>query len=383
MQQGTSVTLTDEQILGLDPENGAGGTVAARDAQPGESLADFLDDRTAASGEGKPLATAQRVSGGAKPQTAVDASNAPVAERSQHGPSEDPAWLKTLEAQPEAAAEARRWRAAANDVAELDAAYFSPDAGARSGLAARLYDSDPAAFRDMLSASARMLAERDPQALDEIARRLGSPEPGTQSLAAKSLAQAARTGELSDPAKQGNSAQLHAANSTTDIATAFPAESYRAFESAANGEIEQRVHENIDRLLSSTLPEGIAEGARRRIGQDIFQELHASLSGDRELSRQVGEMLRDWRFDHGARQQVVALLAGRARAVLPEVTRRVVAEWTSSVLASDRAKNARIDVAMARQDITGGRLPEPVPASALLRRDIDYRRTSDEQILDM
>src|ERR1700674_5263053 len=84
MQQGSSVTLTDEQILGLDPENGAGGTVAARDARPGESLADFLDDRTAASGEGRPLATAQRVSGGAKPQIEADASNARVAERPQH-----------------------------------------------------------------------------------------------------------------------------------------------------------------------------------------------------------------------------------------------------------------------------------------------------------
>ena len=93
--------------------------------------------------------------------------------------------------------------------------------------------------------------------------------------------------------------------------------------------------------------------------------------------------MRDWRFDAAAQQQVVSLISGRARAVLPEVARRVVAEWTSSVLASDRREAARIDAAASRRDITGGRLPEPVPASALRPRDIDYRRMSDEQILEM
>ena len=94
-------------------------------------------------------------------------------------------------------------------------------------------------------------------------------------------------------------------------------------------------------------------------------------------------MLRDWRFDATARQQVASLLAGRARAVLPEVARRVVAEWTSSVLASDRAKSARIDAAASRRDITGGRVPETVPASALRARNVDYGRMSDEQILEL
>jgi hypothetical protein len=97
----------------------------------------------------------------------------------------------------------------------------------------------------------------------------------------------------------------------------------------------------------------------------------------------VGEILRGWHFDGATRQQVVSLISGRARAVMPEVARRVVGEWTSSVLASDRARAARVDAAASRRDITGGRLPEAVPASALRPRDIDYRRLTDEQILDM
>ena len=289
-------------------------------------------------------------------------------------PQDEPAWLKQLEAQPAAAAEARQWREAAQNVAALDAAYFSGDPGARSGLATRLYASDPAAFREMLAEGARMLASRDPQALAELARQLGVGE-GPAPTAPRSLAQAARSPELA-----ATQSQISAENNGN---AAFPAEAYRAFESATNDDVARTTREAIDRTLRSALPEGIGEGARRRIGDDIFHELHATLSGDRELSRHVGEILRGWHFDGTTRQQVVSLISSRARAAMPEVARRVVGEWTSSVLASDRARAARVDAATSRHDISGGRVPETIPASGLLPRKIDYSRMSDEQILDL
>lgn len=359
MSGSSAAVLTDEQILGIEPAEAhasAGLQVQTNGFRSDEEI----------------LAAGPETQGQEEPPAGQHNGNGQI----------DPAWLAALNSQPEAAAEARRWRDAANDVAALDSAYFSADAGARSGLAARLYDSDPAAFSEMLSASARMLAERDPAALAELARQLGVAEPAAPQASARSVAQAAQARGRSEAPAPPRAANQQVANEPGNSA-AFPAEAYRAFESAANGDVEQRVREAIDRTLSTTLPEGIAEGARRRISEDVFREVHASLSADRDLGRQIADALRGWRFDSTARQQVVAALSGRARAVLPEVTRRVVAEWTSSVLASDRAKNARIDAAMARRDITGGRLPEPVPSSALRPRDIDYRRLSDEQILDM
>jgi hypothetical protein len=193
---------------------------------------------------------------------------------------------------------------------------------------------------------------------------------------AKSLAQAARSAEPNSVAQ----AQMSSDNSTNAV---FPAEAYRAFESAANDDVARSTREAIDGTLSSTLPEGIGEGARRRIGDDIFHELHATLSADRELSRQVGEILRGWHFDGGTRQQIVSLISSRARSAMPEVARRVVAEWTSSVLASDRARAARVDAAASRRDITGGRVPDQIETSGLLPRKVDYSRMSDEQILDL
>ena len=386
--------LTDEQILGLEPGPAADSSGVAQGAPTGSvgGPEDFLGASQHETASGPPA------NAGAPRATAASSD------------ATEPEWLKSLDAQPDAAAEARRWRQAAQDAAALDADYFSADAGARAGLAARLHESDPAAFRGMLVDAARLLAERDPQGLADLARQLGATSPAAPNpTAARSVAQAARSARapsvadviLSEPTNlsDGRHAETQRDSSGLDNgpqndsvalgdsprgASAFPAEAYRAFESATNDDVARQVRDSIDRALTATLPDGIASGARRRIGDDIFRDLNATLSADRELAAQINGLLRGWRFDASTRQQVAGLLAGRARTALPEVARRVVSEWTSSVLASDRAKNARIESAAARRDITGGRLPEPVASSVRLgARPVDYARTSDEQIMEM
>jgi len=375
---GATVALTDEQILGLEPTPAPpdGGTVAqgaptsARQAPQAEGVGgpeDFSATDREATASGPPASASAE---GEAPQGVAESSAAA-----------EPEWLKALDTHPEAAAEARRWRQAAQDAAALDADYFSAEPGARAGLAARLHESDPAAFRSMLADAARLLAERDPQGLAELARQLGAAEPQLAPGAAKSVAHAARPANSSPVAPQGAPAETAALS--TSPGAAFPADTYRAFEAATNDDVACQVRDSIDRTLTATLPDGIADGARRRIGDDIFRDLNSTLSADRELSAKINDVLRGWRFDAATRQQVAGLLAGRARTALPEVARRVVSEWTSSVLASDRARNARIESAASRRDITGGRLPEPVASSALRPRQVDYARTSDEQILEM
>jgi len=378
MEQGSSASalaartagMTDEQILDLDLSQISGENAP----QPSAPLDDMqiLDEATASAPDDHDFR--------AKSASALEAITSPqgrstapeVGDKNAQG---EPAWMKQLEAQPAAAAEARQWREAAQNVAALDAAYFSGDAGARSGLAQRLYENDPGAFREMLAEGARMLASRDPQSLAELSRQLGMSETQAPNAGAKSVAQAARSPEAGTTAFGQSGAE--------NSGGAFPAEAYRAFESATNDDVARSTRGAIERTLSSTLPEGIGEGARRRIGDDIFQELHATLSADRELSRQVGEILRGWHFDGASRQQIVSLISSRARGAMPEVARRVVSEWTSSVLASDRARAARVDAAASRRDITGGRVPDTIPASGLLPRKIDYSKMSDEQILDL
>jgi hypothetical protein len=413
MQQGSNagaalaartVGMTDEQILDLDliqlasdnppagtpeilPERGGepelwGAPPTQQVAAPDMTLSDpETDVMTSLGGESAPYRGLSPLDnpGTLQPVPPAASSNTPNKTAPNAGDAQgDPAWLKQLEAQPAAAAEARQWRDAAKDFAALDAAYFSGDAGERSGLAARIYQNDPAAFREMLVESARMLASRDPQALADLARQLGMTDAQSQApnTPAKSLAQAVRAPELTSADSRQIAGESHGAPT-------FPADTYRAFEAATNEDLARHTREAIDRTLVSTLPEGVGEGARRRIADDVFRELHTTLSADRELSRRVGEMLRGWQFDGSTRQQVVSLVSGRARAAMPDVARRVISEWTSSVLASDRARAARVDAAAARRDITGGRLPEPVPASVLVPKNVDYARMSDEQILEL
>ena len=293
MEQGSSASalatrtagMTDEQILDLDLETlqtgggvGAQGTPAGSAGTPGDFGDEWEAAGTSFSSQGAvktslaaeaPLTgdfdlgavTSSQNQSSAPEKAGANAQGEPFG----NNPQGEPAWLKQLETQPAAAAEARQWREASKDVAALDAAYFSGDTGARSGLATRLYESDPAAFREMLAESARMLASRDPQALAELARQLGVSEAQPPNAATKSLAQAAR---LPEP---GTATQNQIAPDNRGTA-AFPAEAYRAFESATNEDVARGTREAIERTLGTTLPEGIGDGARRRIGDDIFQE---------------------------------------------------------------------------------------------------------------
>ncbi len=52
------------------------------------------------------------------------------------------------------------------------------------------------------------------------------------------------------------------------------------------------VRGSISDTLARVMPEGVAEGAARRIGEDIFDEVHRALAADRALSEQVANVLR-------------------------------------------------------------------------------------------
>ncbi len=153
---------------------------------------------------------------------------------------------------------------------------------------------------------------------------------------------------------------------------------------ATNDAVARDVRAAIGETLGRVMPEGVAEGAARRIGEDIFNDVHRALAADRALSEQVAAVLRDRRFGGAEQQRVAALLAGRAKQLVPSVARRVIGEWTTSVLATARAKAARQAVAASRVDIAapGGSL-DSMPLRAMSAREVNYASMSDEQILGM
>ena len=331
---------------------------------------------------------------------------------------------------------AQELRQAAQAVDQIDAAIFSGDARAQSQVVADLARANPAAFRQLFAEAARVLAgmgaaspnDFTASARSEASRPGGagnpsfgvadarerqrdsssSPQAGTprNDNAVDSRPPIPKEGyggqardSVGDGGKAGHEPRVtdHESRVTNH---GFDAAAYATFERGTNDAVARDVRAAIGDTLGRVLPDGIAEGAARRIGDDIFNEIHRTLAGDRTLSEQVGDVLRaplasgqGWRFGAAEQQRVASLLAGRARQLVPGVARRVVGEWTSSVLGTARNKAARQAAAAARVDIAapgGSRDSMPLAGNArgeALRagaaRGVDYGSMSDDEILSM
>jgi len=151
---------------------------------------------------------------------------------------------------------------------------------------------------------------------------------------------------------------------------------------------------------------------RERLGLAVRQDVEAALKGDRQLGEQIAQILSARRFDNETRAQVVRLIDDRARQLVPSAARRVINDWTQTTLAAHRGNAARADAVSARREVepvaaqgpasqglpanqagpgvfssrAAQTRPGPDPHRNALRSDarrLDYRKLSDEQILDL
>ena len=80
---------------------------------------------------------------------------------------------------------------------------------------------------------------------------------------------------------------------------------------------------------------------------------------------------------------IVSLITGRARQALPAVAKRVLSEWTSTIVAANQERRNRQRVAERRIDISGSSGAGNDGRRPLSPRDINYSRMSDADILNM
>ncbi|MBZ5662588.1 MAG: hypothetical protein LAO08_19465 [Acidobacteriia bacterium] len=265
---------------------------------------------------------------------------------------------------------------AAQSVDRIDAAIFLGDARAQSEVVAEMARANPAAFRSMFAEAAKVLA-----GMDSGGREAGGSgqRNGTFDGVGRDNLTAGTQNQIQNQNQSSTQSGLRAGQSPT-----FDPAAYASFERSTNEVVARDVRGSIGETLARVLPEGVADGAARRIGEDIFNEVHRALAADRSLSEQVGEVLRERRFGSGEQERVAALLAGRAKQLVPSVARRVIGEWTSSVLGTARNKAARQAAAAARVDIAapGGSL-DSMPLRAMSPREVNYAAMSDDEILGM
>jgi hypothetical protein len=403
--------LTDEQILEIEPE--------AQDAQVAEAAPASLPAASSSASEKN-----QRNGG------EFDSRNATSAEQQSQSAQarvpvlpEPPAWLAETMNDPQRGAEARAlWdgaqraeqeaasfrevfakpeeaRAAAERARvldDIDRAYFASDPSQRAQLAARMMREDPAAFREMVFAGLRALeASEHPERIRSVASAVGATlgSPGTNGGGAS-------TGGASPaPTAQSNFGVPQRNDSAQDAQLA----AYAAFERAANDDLERSVGTAIERTLDQALPAaGRADGAalKGRMTAAIRQDIEKALQGDRQLGEQVAQILGARRLDSETRAQVVRLIAERAQQLVPSAAKRALSDWTQTTLAAHRGKSAHTATPSSRREVA--------PAAPLLRashqhtaprtttapssrsdtRDsakgrVDYRKLSDEQILEL
>ena len=410
--------LTDEQILEIEPE--------AQDVEV--HVADAASQNVTATKRDPSAVSANAVDSTRNDSHGAVADSAQSAQPGMGLTQEPPKWLAERMKDPWSGEEAREfWSSVqrereeasayrqvfekpeqartaaerARSLDEFDSAYFGTAGksteeltAGRTALAQRMLRDDPTAFAEMVQAGLRALEAANRQASNEV--RIQSPQSsiGDQRVSQASVARP----EL----------ERHMA-------------AYSSFERTANEELEKSVGGAIEQALKKALPN--AERMERsgqtgaqptaplqlRLATAIRGEIEAGLKGDRQLGEQVAQILSSSRFDDHSRSQVVRLINERARQMVPTAAKRVLNEWTQTTLAAHRTTTEKQETASQRADLStansaanerressstkrgtadparsgnGSRTSGRNDSGSTRSSRIDYRKVSDEQILD-
>jgi hypothetical protein len=263
-------------------------------------------------------------------------------------------------------ADAERATAQLAELERLDSMFFSNRPESLAELAATVYRLNPEAFANL----ARVMAGMTSNATEaQRHRELTNDENRNSTIAHEKTVDAGARHAVPDSGA-----------TTTPPASAVARAAFFEDTNAATVEgVVQVIESQVDRLL----PEGIAPGARNRVIGEVYRELDTTLRGNRALARQVREAFHSGAFDADQQRAIVGMIVGRARQALPGVAKKVIEEWTSSVLAASSARLARQRTAERRVDIAGAG-----PAASEARRplspsDLDYAKLSDADILNL
>jgi len=343
----------------------------------------------------------------------VQQAKSAAAYRAAFANPEDARALKEL--YPGGVNEARAAAERARVLDDIDRAYFgAPGKSAqkvsvsRAQLAQTMLRENPAAFREMVFAGLRALEEPGAQTGSSVGSRFSTTPAATESTAAQTVVSAAQTqGGLKSPPDA--SAQAQADKRATDNEARLAA--YASFEKAANEDLERSIGGAIERALNQALPNvgritqdassqaGQAPPLQARLSAAIRQDVEAALKGDRQLGEQVAQILSGRRLDDETRRQVVRLIGERAQQLVPVAAKRVLNDWTQTTLSAHRSKSTRADAASTRREVapvsgepSRNRMGNTVAATPSPGRSdarkasagrVDYRKLSDEQILDL
>ncbi|HXQ24908.1 MAG TPA: hypothetical protein VN822_00730 [Candidatus Acidoferrales bacterium] len=296
--------------------------------------------------------------------------------------------------------EARAATALLSDLDRMDALFFSRRPEDHAELARAVAALDPAAFASLAQAMNGLATE----ALSHRENRAGNPSsssaprtrPVIPNAPAQSGAEESAVGSevqnqiprrpqdgltRDDNVQEGLPGRRLAEPGRSD-GTA-PSQAQAEFFHATNAAAVEGVLDVIESQVERLLPDGVSKSARNRMVGEIYRELDTTLRSNRQLSQQMRDAFRSGSLDAEHERAIVSLITGRARQALPGVAKRVLNEWTSTVVAANHDRRARQRAAERRVDIAGSSGGGNDGSRSMGPRDVDYARMSDSDILNL
>jgi hypothetical protein len=278
--------------------------------------------------------------------------------------------------------DARAATAQLADFDRMDALFFSRRPEDHAQLARSIATLDPAAFASL----AQAMAQLTPPA---TAQRRAHHEGPHASMHMDSRADvprdvsAARNGYPEQNQQVTEARESREAVASAQNERSEPTAAQSDFLQAANAEAVQGVLGAIESQVERLLPDRVSKSARNRVVGEIYRELDSALQSNRQFGQQMREAFRSGALDAGHQRAIVSLITGRARQVLSGVAKRVLGEWTSTVVAANHDRRSRQRAAEARVDIAGSGGAGNEGRRSMAPRDIDYARMSDSEILNL
>jgi hypothetical protein len=273
---------------------------------------------------------------------------------------------------PEAAREAT---VLLEDLNRMDALFFSRRPEDHAALARAIADLDPAAFASLARAITEFTRNGSPSS-----SRASSSDAAGASTNGKPLNGAADTRV---PETIAETSAVHESRDTGHESRPSPSDAQTEFFHATNASAVEGVISAIESQVERLLPEGITKSARARVVGEIYRELDANLRSNRQLASQMRDAFRSGSLDADHQRAIVSLITSRARQALPGVAKRVLNEWTSTLVTANQERRTRQRAAEKRVDIAGSSGAGNDGRRSMSPRDLDYSRLSDADILNL
>jgi hypothetical protein len=383
-----SSSATDDEILGLtnivrrkDSRGVLSPTEAVREEQDFDQLElDFGSENRRQNGEttsGLPSSAPGTRKTAKNGDAEIGNDPAGAAEAITAAGIAEPAHLKAaLEANPEL-------RAAWREAKAYRETFATPEAArAATGMLADLNRMDALFYSrrpEDHAKLARAVADLDPDAFASLARAMTQVSQTAGATFPAIAARSATTDRGTAPAAElGSSGPQQAVSASAGVTPA-----QEQFFHSTNAAAVEGVVEAIEAQVERLLPEGISKSARNRVVGEIYRELDSTLRANRTLTQQMRDAFRSGGLDTSHQKAIVSLITGRARQALPGVAKRVLNEWTTTVVSANQQRRERQRTAERRVDIGGAGGAGNEGRHSMGPREINYARMSDADILNL